>query len=245
MIDFNNINVYDGRKENSFEEFVCQLANEETIPNSKRFFRLANPDGGIECYWELNNGDKIGWQAKYFLKDINWGNIKTSLETSLKKHQTIVKFIIALPKELTLEQSETYKNKIKEWEEKYAPLKIDLWTAETMMKKIIEKELNGMMGFWFDDLELSDSWFKSKSHEALLNLKNIIIPNLEIKSENEKYFDTISRNSESKNQFIKKTNEYITNFKHDLNSIRLYKKEFNQCEDLLDVRSNYQKFNFF
>ena len=52
MIDFNNINVYDGRKENSFEEFVCQLANEETIPNSKRFFRLANPDGGIECYWE-------------------------------------------------------------------------------------------------------------------------------------------------------------------------------------------------
>ena len=235
MIDFNNINVYDGRKENSFEEFVCQLASIETIPNSKRFFRLGNPDGGIECYWELNNGDKIGWQAKYFLNDINWGNIKTSLETSLEKHEKIVKFIIALPKELTLDQSETYKNKVEEWEEKYAPLKIGLWTAETMMKKIIENELNGMMGFWFDDLELSDSWFESKSHDALLNLKNIIIPNLEIKSENETYFDIISRNSKSKNHFIKKTNEYITNFKHDLNSIRLYKKEFNQCEDLLDA----------
>ena len=66
MIDFKNINVYDERKDNSFEEFVCQLASEETIHNSERFFRLGNPDGGIECYWELIMETRLAGKQNIF-----------------------------------------------------------------------------------------------------------------------------------------------------------------------------------
>lgn len=33
------------------------------VPTGKRFVRNGRPDGGAECYWELENGDIWIWQA--------------------------------------------------------------------------------------------------------------------------------------------------------------------------------------
>ena len=65
-IKWKNIRPFNGSQNNAFEELVCQLAREEPIANKKEFYRVAAPDGGVEAYCVLNNGDEYGWQAKYF-----------------------------------------------------------------------------------------------------------------------------------------------------------------------------------
>ena len=67
-IDFNNIRPINGLARDGFEEFVCQLARKEEIPYRKRFERNGKPDGGVECYWILENDSEVAWQAKYFSK---------------------------------------------------------------------------------------------------------------------------------------------------------------------------------
>jgi hypothetical protein len=31
------------------------------VPGGKRFVRNGRPDGGVECYWEFENGDVWMW----------------------------------------------------------------------------------------------------------------------------------------------------------------------------------------
>ena len=76
-INWNNIGAVDGQRE-GFEELVCQLAAREKIPNQREFVRIGKPDGGKECYWELQNGTVHCWQAKYFinsLSDNQWARV--------------------------------------------------------------------------------------------------------------------------------------------------------------------------
>lgn len=58
-IDFNNIRFLNGSANEGFEEFVCQLARREDILYSKEFVRNGKPDGGIECYWILEDGSIV------------------------------------------------------------------------------------------------------------------------------------------------------------------------------------------
>ena len=59
-IDFNDIRPL-GSLNEGFEELVCQLAHRMKVPGGKRFVRNGRPDGGAECYWELENGDLWMW----------------------------------------------------------------------------------------------------------------------------------------------------------------------------------------
>ena len=70
MNNFNwsNIRSYNNSQNNAFEELICQIAREEEIPNKKSFVRIGTPDGGVEAYCILDNGDEYGWQAKFFNK---------------------------------------------------------------------------------------------------------------------------------------------------------------------------------
>lgn len=62
-----DIKTFDNSQNNAFEEIVCQLARDEDIKGKKEFYRVGAPDGGVEAYCVLENGDEYGWQAKYFL----------------------------------------------------------------------------------------------------------------------------------------------------------------------------------
>jgi hypothetical protein len=55
-MNWNNIGTIEKSQQNGFEEFVCQLAAKEKIPNQKKFVRIGKPDAGKECYWELEDG---------------------------------------------------------------------------------------------------------------------------------------------------------------------------------------------
>lgn len=58
-LDFNQIRTLNGSANDGFEEFVCQLACKEEISFAKRFVRNGKLDGGVECYWILEDGSEM------------------------------------------------------------------------------------------------------------------------------------------------------------------------------------------
>ncbi|WP_176345203.1 hypothetical protein [Priestia aryabhattai] len=105
-LDFSKIRIYDGSKDNGFEELVCQLAHLSRPENADYFVRKegAGGDGGVECYWKLLDGTEHGWQAKYFperLEESQWRQISDSVATALDKHPDLKKYYVCLPRDWT------------------------------------------------------------------------------------------------------------------------------------------------
>ncbi|MDJ0519236.1 MAG: hypothetical protein QNJ74_24255, partial [Trichodesmium sp. MO_231.B1] len=104
-ISFQNIRPYNGGSREAFEELCCQIfhrLSNSSIPNFQlpkdsqfQRFRGAGGDGGVEAIWILPNGDKWGLQAKYFdkLETSQFNQMKDSLETAVKNHPEIIKYI--------------------------------------------------------------------------------------------------------------------------------------------------------
>lgn len=70
-----NIISLKSSQNDAFEKLLCQLVKKEDIQNKNKFIKVGNPDGGGECYVILDNGDEIGFQAKWFLstpQDTQW-----------------------------------------------------------------------------------------------------------------------------------------------------------------------------
>lgn len=64
-IEWLALRPFNGDIKNGFEELICQLARSESIYDRQNFYRVAAPDGGVEAYCTLSNGDEYGWQAKF------------------------------------------------------------------------------------------------------------------------------------------------------------------------------------
>ena len=99
-LDFNNIRPIKGSANDGFEEFVCQLARKEIIPYAKKFVRNGKPDGGVECYWILEDGSEVVWQAKFFCNAFDnsqYLQIDKSVKDALSSHPNLRRYIIAVP----------------------------------------------------------------------------------------------------------------------------------------------------
>lgn len=99
-LDFNIIRSMNGSAGDGFEEFVCQLSHKEEIPCGIRFVRNGKPDGGVECYWILEDGCEVAWQAKYFCKafeNSQYQQIDDSVKEALMTHPHLKRYIIAVP----------------------------------------------------------------------------------------------------------------------------------------------------
>jgi len=87
-IDFAKIRPHKDGRPAAFEELVCQLAR-RSYRGDAEFRRVAGSggDGGIEAYWLRANGKKIGYQAKYYLRnsDIKWSAIDDSVKNRFDK----------------------------------------------------------------------------------------------------------------------------------------------------------------
>lgn len=106
MFDFSSIKSIDASgPRGAFEELMCQLAQLEQFTGFNEFRRVegAGGDGGLEAYWLLETGEKIGYQAKYFLKSggIDWSQINGSVEEAFNNHSKLTKYVIAVACDLT------------------------------------------------------------------------------------------------------------------------------------------------
>ena len=97
-LDWRAIRPLNGSRANSFEELCAQLARAESLAGS-RFERKGAPDGGVECYAVLADGNEWGWQAKYFdgLGNSQWSQLDDSVKTALEKHPRLVCYFICVP----------------------------------------------------------------------------------------------------------------------------------------------------
>lgn len=210
MFDFSSIKSIDASgPRGAFEELVCQIAQFEKFCDSNTFRRVegAGGDGGIEAYWLLENGEKIGYQAKYFLKsgEISWPQIDGSVEEAFSNHPELTKYVIAVACDLTdvtskrgktgWEHWDTWR---KQWTDKYKKLsgesvEFEIWTASELSSRLMQPEYTGLVKYFFGKTSLTPEWFKNKLNESLATLDERYTPEHHVKVEIEMVFQALSR----------------------------------------------------
>lgn len=224
MVDFRTIHKVGTSQENGFEEFVCQLARKEKIPNAKEFVRLGNPDGGLECYWKCEDGSLIGWQAKFFTGSLSernrWNQIKESIKSALKNYN-FKKIIIAIPYDLGKVAREELAINVNNWynlsEAKGKKFEIAFWWEHDLIAKLSKPENEGFRKFWFDELEFSDDWFSQNAEKTLNNLGDSLESESDIIRSQECYFNSIYQTNPFINYFFENIRHHLINCKHQIN----------------------------
>lgn len=222
MVQFTwlNIRSYNNSQNNAFEELVCQLAREEDIPNKASFTRVGAPDGGVEAYCVLENGDEYGWQAKYFntMGDSQWVQLEKSFKTAFSKHPHLVKYYICIPldrQDPRIDNQKWFMDKWNEYIDKWKAfaleqnrtIEFEYWGSSELLERLSQEKHAGRRRFWFNSEEFSEQWFCDKLDVNINCLGNRYTPELNYELEISKTFDGILRGNDFKKQFDNIYNE--------------------------------------
>jgi len=222
LFDFSSINAFNKGPRESFEDLICVLARRENPKNGLEFQPNdgCGGDGGVEALWILNNGRKIGYQAKYFtsIGDSQWSQMDESVEQALKVHPELQTYIFAIPKDLTpprgtkgKSQREKWDERVNKWkgwpEEKSIDIEFELWSETTLKEMLLRKENAALIKFWFGGDVLNDSWFEDQVNTAKRALDDRFNPHDHVEVSVESLFDTIARGPSTTEQLIGAFNE--------------------------------------
>lgn len=189
-MDYSKIRGKESGQKQSFEELVCQLAKLDIQEASARFRRVegSGGDGGVEAYWLLDDGNKVGYQAKFFhrSRNIAWEQIDKSVKQALKCHPDLKKYVIAIACDLTdvavtaekgqrkggRQHWETHKKK---WEKQRSDTGLPavdfvLWPASYLDIQLLKPSAEGLRYYWFNEAEFSSDWFKQQVDLAITSL---------------------------------------------------------------------------
>ena len=202
-LDFNNIRPMNGAARDGFEEFVCQLARKEEIPYRKRFVRNGKPDGGVECYWILEDGSEVAWQAKYFCKAFDnsqYQQIDGSVKEALKTHPHLTRYIMAVPTDPSdahvegrMSMKERIDGYVERWKELNPQVVFEFWWASDLIERIQKPQNQGMLRFWFGGHEFTDEDLIRFNADSIKDLGKRYLPKLNIEVEAAEYFEVLSR----------------------------------------------------
>lgn len=254
-IDFNAIRPIKGSKDKGFEEFICQLAKREKIPNAVKFIRNGTPDGGIECYWTLSDGTKWAWQAKYFhnsLEDSQFRQIEKSLNAALANDGSISKYFIAIPID---PPSSNIKGKtnmmtkwnhhISKWKEHYPNTEIVAWWNSNLIT-LLQKPTNlPIMKFWFDKMFLDDGWFTNQNKFAIKDLGPRYSPEINVNIDSSEIFDGIEASKKVLERYGKKLDSLLQELRGVLKYEHFIPNELSKnlkilIDELLKAYSNHE-----
>lgn len=255
-INWNNIRPLDNSQNEGFEELVCQLARNESIPTKKKFIRKGKPDAGVECFWVLDNDVEWAWQAKFFtssLEDNQWGQIDKSVKTVLDKHPNLKKFYIAIPNDPPDARITGQKSMLDKWDErveKWADWASDkgltveflAWWSSDLIARLSQPENQGLTYFWFNKEEFTDDWFLENTKQSILDLGKRYTPNfhdnLNVDVGIAQVFTGISRNKKLKAQIQRPLDCLLINGKKVLPSAPASSGEKNRLAIALDGVEN-------
>lgn len=219
-MDFNNIRPL-GSLNEGFEELVCQLAHRMDVPGGKRFVRNGRPDGGVECYWELENGDLWVWQAKFFASvpgASQFEQINESVKTALRLHKNVKRYYIAVPQDLpddgkdkTKSARKRYEEKVTQWHKIEGAENIEFiyWGKHELLNILSRKENEGLVYFWFNKSEFTEKDFELQNRKAIDALGTRYTPELNVELDIAKAFDGLSRNA----RFEERIKSYLAKYK--------------------------------
>lgn len=192
-----------GSSNDGFEEFVCQLARKEEIPCAKKFVRNGKPDGGVECYWMLEDGGIVAWQAKYFCKAFDnsqYQQIDVSVNEALNAYPNLKRYIIAVPTDPSnahVTGRKSMKERIDDYLDKWSKTKLgvvfEFWWASDLIERLQKPANQGMLRFWFGEHEFTDDDLIRFNAESIKDLGKRYTPKLNVEVEVLQYFEVLSR----------------------------------------------------
>ena len=149
----------------------------------------------MECYWELEDGSKIGWQAKYFTSSLSyynrWEQIENSIKSALNNHDP-KKIIIAIPYDPGIIGGKNLQNHIDKWknlpESKDKEFEIEFWLEHDLILRLQKPENEGFVKFWFDETYFTDDWFNNHVKTTIENLGDKLDRIVQINTNNKEAF---------------------------------------------------------
>lgn len=218
-IDWKNIKNYENSQNTAFEEVVCQLAYNENKNNGK-YTRVKAPDGGVESYLTLENGNEIGWQAKYFfdIQDSQFTQIKKSFETAITKHPNLIEYYVCCPLDRQDPRIPDKKYLQDRWNDfvqechslalaKGITIKIEYWGAFELNNMLQKPENAGMVQFWFGGDNFSKTWFAEQTNTSIKDLGARYSAELNVEiHEITHEFNALLKNKDAKTHLFEKLN---------------------------------------
>lgn len=202
-LNFNNIRPLNGSANDGFEEFVCQLAHKEEISCKKTYVRNGKPDGGEECYWILEDGSEVAWQAKYFCKAFDnsqYQQIESSVKEALNSHPNLRRYIIAVPSDPSdahvegrMSMKERIDGYVERWSKDNPQVSFEFWWATDIIERLQKPSNQGMLRFWFGGNEFTDDDLKRFNSDSIKDLGKRYTPKLNVKVGVADYFEVLSR----------------------------------------------------
>ena len=226
--NWTNIISLESSQNDAFEELLCQLVKKELIENKKEFIKVGNPDGGVECYVVLGNGDEIGFQAKWFLstpQDTQWNQVEKSFKAAIEKHPNMIKYFVSIPLDRADPRVNNQKWFMDKWNEKVGQWKkfaldtydrkIDIvyWGSFEFIERLAKEENAGLKKFFFGEIDLSDDWFKKQNESAINDLDARYTPEINVELEVVENFNALSRNNTFKEQVDGLYHDMMVNFR--------------------------------
>lgn len=259
QIDFSKLKPYDGKITKCFEQLCYQIAQKE-------FGHLGNftpidgsgGDGGVEFYLNLSNGEKWGWQCKFYSDNgrLNISSrdsaIEESLETACRNHTDLSKWFLCLKTDLTTD-SLSSKGKFSKGERNWfenelsskiptgRTIKLEHWGESSFISFLKDSKHIGIRSFFFGELEFSNEWFKKRFDENFEKVRDKYDPDLH----------SIDKYTQSKIDFLLFDSNYckhIELLKKELieksNQIEVALKDFRD-EKMISEKEEVQRENYF
>lgn len=214
-MDFSEINDFGRGQTDSFEGLLKILARREKVDDADEFQPNdgRGGDGGVEALWLLKSGSKIGYQSKFFsgLEGVQWRQMDKSVTQALATHPELVKYIFALPFDLTpnrgpkakgKSQQEKWDDHVTKWKADAAKLSItlefELWGATALTDKLMKDGNGPLRTLWFGEQVLDNRWFQNQVTTAALKLDDRFNPEDHVEVSIERLFDAIVRGPETR-----------------------------------------------
>jgi hypothetical protein len=197
-IDWTKLKPFKRDQAHSFEQLCYQIAV-NLFSNLGTFTPIdgSGGDGGVEFYLTLANGDKWGWQAKFYspnprLDDSRKAKICNSLETACRNHPSLKKWFLCTPTDFTVDRvtakrnyrgeqtwfSETLPNSVPAGQQ----IEIIHWGESEFLRWLAAPQFLGQRLFFFGELVLSLPWFKNQVEKQLRDLGDKFNPVLHIET---------------------------------------------------------------
>lgn len=223
-IDFTQITPRLGSQSAAFEGLCCQLAA-RNLPADANYVRLhgAGGDGGVECFADLRDGGRVGWQAKYvFDIDRFLRQCGESLTTALQVHGTLTRYVLCCPFDLTGPTGRGGRSgfsKLEDWRKEQLnkaqgrELEIDVWSASRLRGLLLDLDPSGgMRSYFFDTLAFSDEWFKAHLQEAKTKAGPRYTPELNVRTGVPEWFSAFGRTPDWLDDLARRTDEATKDF---------------------------------
>lgn len=196
-VDFSRLRAYNGKTTQCFEHLCYQLAFKE-YGHLGTFTAIdgSGGDGGVEFYLDLHNGERWGWQCKFFgdsgrlsVSSRDTG-ISNSFETALRNHGNLTKYFVCLKTDLTTESTSKKSNKFSKGEKNWfdeeltkkipsdRSISLEFWGEARFIAFLKDPKNIGIRNFFFGELELNQEWFNKKFYENFEKVKDKYDPDL-------------------------------------------------------------------